>query len=206
MTPLDSFIPEVRPFAPGVPDPVAIKHLRNAAIEFCERTKLWKWEDDYDMPQTNCEQIMTPSSSTIFDIEKVVFEGRDLRPVGTVDLDRLSPGWRTQEQNGMPEFVTQVEQNTLRLVPAMAGHLYLCLRLKPSKDALEVPDFIDTEYRECIAWGALARILMVPGQSYTSPDTAQYYLQRFENKVGSLNVKGSKGQMNAPKRTRARFF
>lgn len=206
MTPLDAFLPEIRPYAPGVPDQVAFKHLRNAAIEFCERTKLWKWEDDYDMPATDCEQVITPSNSTVMDFEKVIFDGNDLRPVATVDLDRLSPGWRTEAPTGMPQYITQIEQNTLRIVPALAGHLYLCLRLKPSKDADELPDFLDIEYREVLSWGALSRILMVPGQSYTSPDMAQFYAQRFDNKVGSLSAKGSKGQMNAPKRTRARFF
>lgn len=207
MIPLSDFLTEVRPYAPGVPDQVAYKHLRNAAIDFCERTRLWKWEDDYDVVETFVgEPIITPAGSTVFDIERVSFDGRDLRPVSTVDLDRLSPHWRTSQETGMPEFITQIEQNTLRVVPAQAGHIYLCLRLKPSKDAMELPDFLDTEYRECIGWGALGRILTIPGQSYTSPDMAQFYMQRFENKIGSLSAKGSKGQQNAPKRTRSRFF
>lgn len=205
MITLDSFLSDIRPYAPGVPDQVAYKHLRAAAIEFCERTRLWKWEDDYDMPETDCEQIMTPSSSVLHDIEKVEFDQKELRPVSTTDLDRLSKGWRTMNPVGMPDFVTQIDQNTLRVVPAQAGHIYLCLRLKPSQDAMELPDFM-TEYRECIAWGALGRILMVPGQSYTSIDMGQFYLQRFDSKVNGLTNKGSKGQQNAPKRSRARFF
>lgn len=208
MSAIDRFLPEVRPYAPGVPDVTAYKNLRLAAIEFCERTRLWRFEDTYDVTASDCEQVSTPAGSVLHDIEVVMFDGRELRPVGTRDLDRLSPGWRTDDpiQSGMPEFVTQIEQNTIRIVPALAGSLYLCLRLKPSQDTMDLPDFLLGEYRECIGWGALGRLLMLPGQSYTNPDMAAFYMSRFNTKVDSLVTKGTNGQQNAVKRTRSRFF
>lgn len=206
MSSIDTFLPYVRPFAPGVPDPTAYRHIRNATIEFCERTRLWKWEDTYDITASDCEQILTPSGSILHDIEVVLFNGKELRAVGTRDLDRLMPHWRTEDDGGLPQFVTQIEQNTIRIVPRLEGTLYLCLRLKPSKDTMELPDFIASEYSECIGWGALGRLLMIPGQSYSNPEMATYYMARFNDKVDRLITKNSKGQQNAPKRTRASFY
>lgn len=208
MSAIDKFLPDVRPFAPGVPDVTAYKHIRLAAIEFCERTRLWRFEDSYTVTPSDCEQILTPAGSVLHDIENVSFDGRDLRRVGTRDLDRLRPGWSAEDVTitAMPEFVTQIDQGTIRIVPADTGTLYLRLRLKPSQDAMDLPDFLAAEYRECIGWGALGRLLMIPGQSYTNPDLAAFYMQRFSVKVDSLITKGTNGQQNAVKRTRSRFF
>lgn len=207
MSSLDSFLPEVRPWAPGVPDQVAYKHLRLAAIEFCERTRLWRFEDDYDITAEDCEAISTPGGSVLHDIEVVLFENRELLPKATRDLDRDMPGWRTGDLGtGLPSYFTQIEQNTIKLVPSAAGHLYLCLRLKPSQDATDLPDFLAAEYRECLGWGALGRILTVPGQSYSNPELASFYMARFSAKLDQLANKGTTGQQNAPKRTRATFF
>lgn len=207
MSTLDSFLPYVRPWAPGVPDTTAYKNIRFAIIEFCERTRLWKLEDDYDVTEAECNgPITTPSGSILHDIEIVMFNGAELRPEATRDLDRLEPKWRTDAPTGLPKYYTQIDQSTLRVVPAQAGHLYLCLRLKPAADATTIPDFIAAEYAECIGWGALGRILTVPGQSYTSPDLGQFYAQKFSEKLDRLTLKGSTGQQNARKRTRASFY
>lgn len=208
MSSLDSFLGYVRPWAPGVPDPTAYKAIRGAAIEFCERTRLWKYEDEFAVTIDDCNSgIFTPNGSVVHDIEVVLFDGRELLPAATRDLDRLEKGWRTNESGGgLPKYFTQIDQSTLRIVPAMEGTVYLCLRLKPSQDTNEVPDFISREYNEVIGWGALGRILTIPGQSYSNPELATYYSQKFTDKIDRLSNKGTTGQQNAPKRTRARFF
>ena len=207
MSALSVFLPHVRPFAPGVPDVVAEQYIRQAAIDFCERTRLWRFEDTYSVTAADCEAIATPADSVLHDIEVVLFNGQELRPMTTSDLDRLSPGWRDgSASTGLPMYFTQIEQNTIKIVPPMDGELYLCLRLKPSQDATTLPDFIAQEYRQAIGWGALGSLLMTPNQSYTAPDMAQFYATKFEQKIDRLNLKGSTGQQNAPKRTRARYF
>lgn len=208
MSSLDSFLGYVRPWAPGVPDPTAYKAIRGAAIEFCERTRLWKYEDDYDVSVEDCNSgIFTPNGSVVHDIEVVLHNGYELAAAATRDLDRLVPGWRLGETGGgLPKYFTQIDQSTLRIVPALEGHLYLCLRLKPSQDTNDVPDFISREYNEVIGWGALGRILTIPGQSYSNPELATYYASKFTDKIDRLSNKGTTGQQNAAKRTRARFF
>lgn len=208
MSSLDTFLSHVRPWAPGVPDPTAFKNIRLAAIEFCERTRLWKYEDEFDvLAATPTSDITTPAGSILHDIEVVLFNGKELLPKATRDLDRLEPGWRTGDLgSGLPKYFTQIDQSTLRVVPVMDGTVYLCARLKPAQDATEIPDFIANEYREVIAWGALSRLLTIPGQSYTSPELGQFYAQKFSEKLDRLSTKGTTGQQNAPKRSRARFF
>ena len=207
MSSLDTFLSSIRPWAPGVPDPTAYKAIRNAAIEFCERTRLWKYEDAFDVTEADCDSgIFTPSGTQLHDIEIVLFDGRELSPQATRDLDRLLPKWRTDGLTGVPSYYTQIDQNSLRILPASEGSLYLCLRLKPALDATDIPDFIANEYREVIAWGALGRILTIPGQSYSNPDLGTFYAQKFTERLDRLSTKGTTGQQRAPKRSRGRFF
>ena len=116
------------------------------------------------------------------------------------------PRWRTENDGGLPEWFTQIDQNAIRIVPSSAGTLYVCFRLKPDPNATIVPDFLAREYREVIGWGALGRLLTIPGQSYSSPDLATYYKTLFEQKIDRLSTKGTTGQQNAPKRTTPRYF
>lgn len=206
MSSLDDFLHKVRPLAPGVADPVAYDAIRSAAIEFCERTRLWRYEDSYPVTADDGGDIFTPSGAVLHDIEAIAHDGRKLRPIASVDLDEKVPRWRTEPVQGLPEWYTQIEQNQIRIVPPLAGDLYVCLRLKPDQTTTELPEFLAREYREVIGWGALGRLLMIPGQSYSNPDMAQYYKSLFDQKIDRLSTKGATGQQNAPKRTRPRYF
>ena len=208
MSSLDSFLPYVRPWAPGVSNPAAFRHIRLAVQEFCERTRLWKYEDSFDVTADDCiGGIFTPNGSMLHDVETVLFNGQELLPIANVDLDRVSPGWREGDAStGLPKFYTQIEQNTLKIVPPMDGTVYLSLRLKPTQDTTDIPDFIASEYAEVIGWGALARLLTIPGQSFSNPEMSTFYAAKFTEKIDRLSTKGTTGQMNAKKRTRARFF
>ena len=207
---LDTLLPEVRPWAPGVPDQTAYKALRGAAIEFCERTRLWKYENTVAVLATDpaTSTIQLPIEAAVHDIEVALFSGVELTPKAPRDLDEWMPGWRTGDlSTGQPRYITQIEQNKITLVPATYadGSLYLCLRLKPSQNAMTLPDFM-ADYAECLGWGALGRLLTVPGQSYSNPDLAAFYTTRFISKLDSLSLKGSLGQQNATKRSKSRYY
>lgn len=210
MSALDTFLPEVRPWAPGVPDVVAYKAIRNAAVEFCQRTRLWKWESTVAVLATDdaTRAITIPTGSEIIDFEAVLWDGLKLTPKSTEELDGILPGWRTGLIGpGVPQHITQVNEDTLRLVPApmQDGSLYLCLRLQPAQNATTLPDFMD-KHREALGWGALARLLMTPGQSYTNPELAMAYGARFEARLNTKSQAGSRGQQNARIRTKSSLY
>jgi len=210
MSTLDSFLPEVRPWAPGVPDATAYRAIRNAAIEFCERTLMWKYENTIAVLATDSStrSMTSPAGSVPHDIEVATFEAIELDPIAARDMDAKLPGWRdTSASTGTPKYLTQIDHDTLTIVPAPIGDgsLYVRMRLKPSQTATTLPDFL-TKYAECIGWGALGRILTVPGQSYTNPDLGAFYATRFREKIDNLSGMATKGQQNARKRTKARFY
>jgi hypothetical protein len=207
MKDLDVFLPKIFVHAPGLGIPVAYDAIRDAAVEMCERTGLWRWEDDFTVGFNGDEDISPPYGAVLLKIDSVLFNGIDLTHKTTGWLDAERPGWRTQEATSTaPSFITQVELGTLRVVPYAAGKLNLAAKLKPADDCTQLPDFLADLYREVIAWGALGRVLMHPNQPYTNLTTAPYFQRRFDDKLIALSGVAQRGQQGAPTRSRATFF
>lgn len=205
MKDLDAFMPAIRPHAPGCPNIAAFAAIRLAAIEFLERTKFWRWEDEFDVTAAQ-SSITTPTDSVLLEIDKVMFDGDELERATPSWLDAIEPGWRDGSLTGIPSFVTQTELNTIRLVPSQDGHVNLYVWLKPSADAAQLPDFLSDQYREIIAYGTLARLLAQPNQPYTNLTTGAGYAALFETKITDLLGKAATGQQRAPRRSRASMF
>lgn len=207
MTDLEDFLMKVLPFAPGCPEPTAIEHIRNAAIEFCEETRLWRSEDTFEVAD-DPNIVCTPQGAVIQDIERCDFDGQKLEPVGVGWLDEHYPDWRSDTfmTEGRPKFFTQTRPDTVRVVPSKPGRVKVWLRLKPAEDAEQVPDFIATQHRNTIGWGALAGILMLPNQTFSNPNSATYFQAKFDQSLGRKSKLKATGQQRAPIRTKAQFF
>jgi hypothetical protein len=207
MKSLDEFLKSINPYAPGCAIPTAYFGIRQAAIEFCERSRLWRYDDEFTITADESEAISTPYGAELLDIETASFDGgAPLEPKTTAWLDDHHPGWRTGAVTGKPQYLTQIDMNTLRLVPGQAGTVNISVWLKPSQDCDELPDFLADQYRETIAWGALGRILMTPNQPYTNGTLATGFLAAFEQKLVGLSHKGTTGQQRARVRTKANFL
>lgn len=206
MKSLDEFAANVKLYAPGCPDPTMYFALRQSAIEFCERTRMWRYEDEFAVAAEDCEAITAPSGSEIHEIEAVFFNGNKLTAATTSWLDEHMRGWRAGLVSGYPKYVTQSRPDTISIVPRMAGTLALHVFLKPSQDAEELPDWMADKYRAVISHGALGHILLIPNQSFTNPELGGVFGSSFQAKIDKLSAKGLTGQQRAPARTRATYF
>jgi hypothetical protein len=212
MTDLDAFLSKVLPYAPGCPEPVAFEHIRNAAIEFCEETKLWRSDDAFELAD-DPNILCAPTDAAILDIERCDWNGKRLEPATIGWLDDRYPDWRSSTNlwQGEPSWFTQLAPDTIRVVPmpyddASPRTVGVSLRLKPSEDAELLPDFLAEHHRTLIGWGALAGILMLPNQTFSAPDRAQYYQAKFDQGLGRKSKLQQKGQQRGPVRMKANFF
>lgn len=205
MIDLDVFLPKIMPFAPGCPEPTALGKIILAAQAFSERTRLWRDSDQFSVTPTSCNVVCAPAGADVFEIESAWLDDYELTPISLADLEHKHPTWRQYSQ-GSGKWITQVDMDTVMVVPSTTGTLKLSTILRPSEGAEQLPDFMHKHYSQCIADGALAEILMLPTQPFTDPERAQFFLMRFENKLSELARKSIRGQQRAPVRTRASWF
>lgn len=206
MKPLEDLLPRILPRVPNCAEPLALQAIRTAAMEFCERSRLWRSQDAFTITaDDDYAAVCVPYGAVLFEIESARFAGLPLDPVSISWLDGNIVGWRTKTATAA-KWLTQTEPDTVRVVPAAEGELDLSLILKPSDEAEYLPDWMIQSHGRTLADGALAEIMMLPGQPFTNPNLSDYHRNRFDQELAKLTGANIKGQQGAPMRTKPHFF
>lgn len=220
---LSEFLPYVLPNAPGAPEVVAEKYVRMAAIEFCERTRCWRKISTVTLDDRNTVGLVAPFYATIHAIEYASFSSDSVAktPLTPTQYSDLADRHRSDlNGEGTPQYITQVNPNSVTVMPLAAGELEVSLFLKPRmgqsfdqgtdddpiQDSFNLaPDFLLTQWGEAIACGALSKLLMQPQTRWHNPEQAVYYLSKFERACDHHFSSNIIGQQRAPRRSRFRF-
>lgn len=216
-TPLSSFLPYIVPHVPACPDPVIEFLLRQSAIDFCERTRAWRYTTSVTI--TNESPILVaPAYSEIHEIETATHDAMPLTPAVYIDTTPTAL-YGTQPSN-TPKFITQINSGSVIVAPYSPGTLRLSVFLKPQTgvemggDAADpladaknvVPAFLFQHHAQTLAAGALARILLLPEQPFTEPGLAAIKRAEFDAAVDAIAARLQKGQQRAPLRTKPRWM
>lgn len=201
MRDFEDFFPHVMPSAPGCPEPTAIHALRQSAIEFCYRTRLWRSDDEFQVSPGESDIVCVPADAQLLEIEHATFNGVPLTQTSINELDREWPRWREDAQQTMPKYFTQTAIDTVRLVPPATGILKVYTILMPSEDAEMTPRWLLDKFARIIADGALKDILILPGQPFFNPDLAATFHSRFYRALDTHSSLNVRGQQRAPLRS-----
>jgi len=204
MKDIEELLSRVMEVAPACPEPTAIRHLRDAAIEFCRRTRIWRSSDSWAVTVTDtCEVVAVPAEATLFEITHASVNETDLVPRTLDWLDKNEPGWR--EHEGPPFWITQSAPGTLRIVPkpesGETATITVEMILVPSQTADRLPDVLIDTYPGVIADGALGRLLALPSD-FASDTLAAFHGGKFEDAIGRWSAQIPKGQQRAPRRVK----
>lgn len=209
MASLEAFLPYVSLHCAGVPIPSMLHEIRNAATQFCERTRIWKTIETLSVRANRGEyEIPLADEAVVVAIEEAVFNGTPLRPEA---LDVLKTEWRDWiTQVGTPILFTQLDPDNLRLVPVPNADyprgLTLRITYKPDRTANNVPDWLFQQYVEPIAHGAIGRLAGTRAFECFDPPVSSYYLQLFAAAADRALHEADKSFTRVPRRTKPRFM
>ena len=178
-----AFLPEVLPRAPATPDVVAINAVRNAAIEFCERSLVWvEQQDPADVTASSFPlDLSAPTGARVGVVLSAKVDGTVVPAKGMSDIDDTYRAWEGVQ--GAPFAYYQPTPDTLQLVLLPETTVALALRVAyvPTRASTGVETFIYENYLEGIAAGALYRL------TGEAP-----YLAAFESSVRKAAVDAQK--------------
>lgn len=183
MAAITAFFPEVLPYVPSCPTPIAANAVRNAIAQFCQESSWWTYTPAaIDIVSGTSEYALTPpAGALVSELLWVAFNDTPLVPKTEVQLDAVGSDWKNE--SGDPVYYTQLSPRLIRLVPtpssALTGGLKLRYALKPTPTATTVDDVVFEEWHEDIAAGALARLLEIKDKPWTSPTEAERQLGIF---------------------------
>ncbi len=211
MKPFTEFLPYVLPFAPSVPEPLAIQYLRLAAITFCERSRAWREVQEIEVVGDDFEQIPIPSQAELLEIENVFYRQTTdtawtklpAKPYAEIDQSLFDS---TVTDNSKPNIYSQIEQDSIFLLPRAQGVVRISAFFKPSPTAEIAPDILYTKYASIIADGALMHILMIPEQPYTNPNMGALKAGVFNSNCDAHFNLNMRGQQRAPARAKSSFM
>lgn len=204
---IDDLLPETMRYCPSCPEPTAFWAIRDAARELCERGRMWSEADQFQVSSPESEGLCTIPDSDVVAIAQAEMGGASLEPQSVGWLDRNVPLWQTYTDDSAPaRYVTQLNPNTITVVPKATGMLSLRLILKPSRTAVTVPDFLVDQYGAEIGRGAAGRILTLPRGEYANPQLGAALLGEFKACLDRVAIKTAKGVQGARLRVKPNFM
>lgn len=210
----DFFHDEVIPRAPGAPIGVVNKAIRDACIEFCDRTKYFQrtlGPLTLSALDPSVELITLPEQTEIVDVRYAyLYEGKEVNPAGEdLLVNEYGLAWETMK--GEPKFFHIQDDSAIRLVPypeeVMENALTLRVSLRPTFDSTGIEQFIAKRFKFALGRGALAHLMSAPEQySYSNHGLAATHRATFESNMGSAAVRKYRGGTRQRTRTRAHFY
>ena len=198
-----AFLPEVLPFVHDCPQIAATNAIRNAAIEFCDRTGYWQADlTPMDaVASTGSYTVVTPTSTRIVDEIGVWFNTILLAPKSSEELNKLYRGIDWRSLVGQPSFFMSDHSGTVRLVPAPAvdkpGAITIRASLAPTRAATGIDTIIYEKQVEVIARGARARLLSMSGQPAFDPIQATAQRTAFLSGCNDARIRANKASTRA---------
>lgn len=217
MVALSSWYPYVLPQVPGASDLIVDQCLRQAAIDFCNRSDLIQRVIAADVTAATQDYTITAPAEMIFTrLLGVSWQGNALAPVSpdlvtsAVALRGANVGTALVER-GDPQMYFQKLPNDsgFSLYPIPDRTITLGLTVKaafaPTNAALTLEDVLFNDWVETIAAGALMRLTAMPGQPFTSPAAAGY-TKIFERGLWEAKRLKNAGALPGSLRVRPRAF
>lgn len=205
-TELDQFLPYVLRDCPNVPRDVALMDIREAAIEFCIRTRYWREEivPQQTVPSTAVTEYeiftQAPDSRPVA-VFSLQADGVPLSPMTEDELDRNHSNWRMAI--GMPTgFVVPVPE-WVRPFPIAANKVVTLtgkVAVAPTRTGNYVPSAIFDNYAGTIASMAKARLMKIPGKPWTNLEVAAFELEMSHQALDVAISETSRNFATAPKR------
>lgn len=186
---LDDLLPHILADAPGCPDVTAKLAILKSAREFCREAPVWtELQDPMPLsPQVTSYTLEAPAGADVVGIIQAWCNGSPMRPLAVDDLDLVLPGWQDASAPRPFWFNLSLTQGEIRFFPRSTEPCSITLRAQyaPQVTAQALPDSLVSEHLEAIVDGALARLLMVPGRSWSDPNLGAFRRGQFDNAIAS---------------------
>jgi len=221
---LTNWEPYILPEIPAVPDAALQRAVRDAAIDFCKDTLVWKeWLDRISIVANDDDySLSVPVAMAAYaDIEGVYqayFKetGADddqfalLTPTTEDEMEvDFGNGWMYAEaEQPSKYYIPPSEPTTLYLhpIPTVASVSGLLVRAyaKPLQTAVLLPDFLYNRHLNPIKHGALAKLFGTKGMPWYDPKEEMKWDGLYRNDVDNAIVPATKGPIRKEQGVRFR--
>lgn len=184
----------VAPELPGCPDALIKQALVQTAIEFCTETLAWQEIQDpvIVIDKQNLLDVEVPKDGRIVTVRDIWASNRRLRPVTMPQLFEVMPNWQTAQGSEPTYYNASTDWQSIRIfpIPLEANRAKLTMRVAyaPTLTATTLPDEICTKYLDGITGGTKARLMIMPGKTWSNTQSAVIYRTQYNDQVVKAKI------------------
>jgi hypothetical protein len=208
----DDFFPYIQPSLTSCPNQIARQAVMSSAIELCEDAQVWTTRAaPVPLVYGQAAYAITPPADARQVAVLNVWDAQtELKGKSFNEMTALVPGWQTVVGHPL-YFVTDEIDDGFEVYPlpdAGAAGTSLIPRVAwaPSKDATTLPDVLLSRFVDSVAFGALARLMIMPRQPWSDPALAQYYEAKHKVELDSARIEQLHGRVVGSMRVATRAF
>jgi hypothetical protein len=205
----------IAPSTPGAPQPVIITHVRNAAIEACERTLAYKYvQAEQTLVNGTYSYAYAPAATT--EVHAILAANINdtikITPKTVEQVTRIYPFWPTTAAalRGSPLYVVHFDADTYLMARTPDGVttylLHMVLALKPLRTATGLEQSVFDELEDVIVHGTLQHMLVLPEQTWSDNELAAYHAKQFVFKIAERRARATVGAGRAVLTARAQSW
>jgi len=209
--PYSTFYPYLIPLVPHVADPVAEQAIRDACIEFCKGSMIWREPIDpiSSIAGEAVYEFDIPTGAALAHIVDLYYDARYLWKKSVSEIAaKYSRDW--MQRSGTPIAYTMLNSDEITLVPnpdkSLPNALTGVLALAPSRKSTTVNDYVYEDYAEEIARGAASKLMAIPNQQWSDLKTALMYRKQFVSDIANARGHVNQAHMQAPISVHLRRF
>lgn len=218
MRTLTQFLPFVMPYVNGCTESMAEQEILTACIEFASRSCIVQNTQIEAAVSGQAEyDVEVPSQMNLVRVLAVYYRTQRLAAVSR-EMVTYSVAARGEAVDGVDapigtprEWVARdPSQALIGLYPApdedVVGAITIVSAHAPARSATRVADTLFDDYAADIGAGAVARLLSMPNQPFSSPMAAKGFRDQFNAAVGAANIIARVGYGAATSFVRPRRF
>jgi hypothetical protein len=201
----DYWLDDVMPSVGGAEIEFVLREIRHAAIDFCERTNVWRLEGLTQNVVAGQSEYLLDSPLDRCEIVQVLEVKYDKSVIPVTPQSRLSQNNSNYASlKGIPACYWQDYPEKLNFYPVpntgLVNGLMYKVSLRPSRVANIINESVGKRYFEAISHGTKARMFAMPKKPWTDPALASYHMQQFDQKISRARDEASTGYGRGAKR------
>ncbi|MBL4866406.1 MAG: hypothetical protein JKY67_08525 [Pseudomonadales bacterium] len=194
---------------PGCPRNLVLREIREAAIELCEFSYIWRVEmiSLGILAGISAYEIEKPAGSNLVKVLGVRVEDRNITPKTQDWLDRVDArGWR--DLTGTAQYYMMDESDVILLnrkpKDSVTSALKASLCLKPARSATTIPEFLFEDWITVIANGAKSKLMTIQNKTWSNPELGIAMISLFKAGKVRARIEAKKGDSTADLRVNRR--
>lgn len=203
--------PNVLADMPACPRALAVKALRDTAIDFCKRTKVWsEIQDPFDLEDGQADyDIDAPTDARVIDIVLVKAGAVTVHPRTISQLEAEMPDWPSALGSTPRFFNSAIDFGSIRVFPTPvqpAVQLVVRAVYVPKRLANTLPDSLVEAYGEALEEGAQARLFASVGKPWLNAQASTFHQTRYDQLCGAAEADQLHDRVSGSITVKARRF